>query len=63
MYQNWGVRKYKVRLNAHGGQRIHGVSYWKSSALVVMFDDHTTYPNHDIEACLEVQAIAYAKQR
>lgn len=31
------VQKYKVRLNSHGGQQIHGVSYWETSALVVMW--------------------------
>jgi len=29
------VRKYKVRLNAHGGQQIHGINYWEMFALVV----------------------------
>jgi len=31
------VRKYKDRLNAHGGQQIHGISYWDTFAPVVMW--------------------------
>ena len=30
------MRKYKMRLQAHGGQQNHGVSYWESFAPVVM---------------------------
>jgi len=31
------VQKYKVWLNAHGGQLIHGVSYWETFAPMVMW--------------------------
>jgi len=29
------VRKYKARLNAHGGQQVHGVNYWETFSPVV----------------------------
>jgi len=29
------VRKYKARLNAHGGQQVYGVNYWEKFAPVV----------------------------
>lgn len=30
------VRKYKLQLNAHRGQPMHGISYWETYAPVVM---------------------------
>ena len=29
------VRKYKARLNAHGGQQAHVINYWETIAPVV----------------------------
>jgi len=35
MHQVGKVRKYKVRLDTHGGEQIHGIKYWEMFALVV----------------------------